>query len=282
MIMTIRAGVHVSIAGSLDLAVGRAQERGCDCFQIFTKNPRGWAAKEISEDGAEQFRAAVSQSGLSPVFAHMPYLPNLASEKPEIYSKSVNALVSELDRCSLLDIPYLVTHLGHAGDNPVSGQNRVISAINEAVSRHEGRTMLLLENTAGERNSVGSTLEEIGTVLDGIGDRSRAGVCFDTCHAFAAGYEFRNDEAVHHVVTQIEDNIGLSRIHCIHLNDAKGELGSGFDRHEHIGLGSIGERGIRGILHHQSLKKFPFICETPVDERRDDAGNIRMARQLSG
>lgn len=280
--MTTKVGVHVSIAGSLDKAVGRAEERGCDCFQIFTKNPRGWAAKDISDEDATRFSDAVTASSLSPVFAHMPYLPNLASEKPEISVKSVDALVTELDRCFRLKIPYLVTHLGHAGDSPVSGRKRVIHAINDALSRHEGRTMLLLENTAGERNSVGSTFEEIGEVLDGISDRFITGVCLDTCHAFAAGYEFRNDEAVHSVVEQIHDAIGISRIRLIHLNDAKGDLGSGLDRHEHIGLGSISESGFRAILHHPSLREIPLICETPVDDRRDDAGNIHKVRELSG
>lgn len=280
--MTIRAGVHVSIAGSLDKAVGRAVECGCDCFQIFTKNPRGWAAKEISDEDAERFRDAVSESSLSPVFAHMPYLPNLASEKQEIYRKSVDALVTELDRCSLLGIPYLVTHLGHAGDNPVSGRNRVIHALHEAMSRHDGKTMLLLENTAGERNSVGSSLRDLGNVLDGIGNRNFAGICFDTCHAFAAGYELRSDEAVCLVVEQIQEEFPISQVNLIHLNDAKGDRGSGLDRHEHIGLGFIGESGFRAILHHPSLQNIPFICETPVDEQRDDKGNISIVRQLSG
>ena len=280
--MAVRAGVHVSIAGSLDKAVERAEERGCDCFQIFTKNPRGWAAKELTEEDAERFRNAVGSSKLAPVFAHMPYLPNLASEKPELYKKSVDAMALELDRCSLLGIPYLVTHLGHAGDNPGSGRKRVINAICEAISRNQSRTILLLENTAGERNSVGSTLEEIGEVLDGINDGRRTGVCFDTCHAFAAGYELRTNEAIHLLVEEIQERIGISRINLIHLNDAKGDLGSGLDRHEHIGCGSIGESGIRAFLHHPSLQAIPVICETPVDERRGDAGNIQKVRELAG
>ena len=280
--MTIRAGVHVSIAGSLDMAVERAKERGCDCFQIFTKNPRGWAAKELSEEDAERFRNAVESSKLAPIFAHMPYLPNLASEKPELIKKSVDAIAHELNRCSLLGIPYLVTHLGHAGDNPKSGRKRVINAICEARSRNQSRTILLLENTAGERNSVGSTFEEISEVLDGINDGARTGVCFDTCHAFAAGYELRTDDAIHLLVEEIQEKIGISRINLIHLNDAKGDLGSGLDRHEHIGCGSIGESGIRAILHHPSLQTIPVICETPVDERRGDAGNIQKVRELAG
>jgi len=278
----VHVGVHVSIAGSLDKAVERALEMGCDCFQIFTKNPRGWAAKAISEEDSTRFRKAVSTSHISPVYAHMPYLPNLASEKPEVYQKSVDALILELHRCSILDIPYLVTHLGHAGDTPDSGRNRVISAIHEALDREEGKTRLLLENTAGERNSVGSTFEDIRKVLDGVGEPERIGVCLDTCHAFAAGYDLRSDLAVTELVDGIKEQFGMSCIRLIHLNDAKGDLGSGLDRHEHLGCGSIGESGIRAILHHPDLRPIPIICETPVDEQRGDAENIRVTRRLAG
>nr|WP_319538522.1 deoxyribonuclease IV [uncultured Methanospirillum sp.] len=274
------AGVHVSIAGSLDQAAGRAVERGCDCFQIFTKNPRGWAAKVITDQDAAAFRNAVSASSLQPIFAHMPYLPNLASEKPEMYRKSVDALVLELQRCSLLGIPYLVTHLGHAGDDTGLGRDRVVSAVLQAFDQDSSDVTLLLENTAGERNSVGSRLEEIATVLNGIGDKSRTGICFDTCHAFAAGYDLRTPDAVSSVAEQIDTLFGLSRIALIHLNDAKGACGSGLDRHEHIGCGSIGEHGIAAVLQHPGFNKIPVICETPVDDRRGDAENITVVRRL--
>lgn len=280
--MPVRVGVHVSIAGSLPMAVERATERGCDCFQIFTRNPRGWAAREIPDDEAAAFRAAVSSSRLGPVIAHMPYLPNLASEKPDLFSKSVDTLTAELDRCDLLGIRYLVTHLGHTGDDPGTGRRRVIEAIRTAVSASRSETMVLLENTAGERNAVGSTLEEIRQVLDGIEDVCQAGICLDTCHAFAAGYEIRDGESVSRLADDLENMVGLSRLRLIHLNDAKGERGSGLDRHEHIGMGSIGEKGIRAVLSHPSLCRVPFICETPVDDRRDDAGNIIKVRELAG
>jgi deoxyribonuclease-4 len=278
----IRVGVHVSIAGSLDKAVNRALERGCDCFQIFTKNPRGWLAKDIPTHDAMRFRKMVSESPVSPVYAHMPYLPNLASAKKEVYQKSIDALVLELNRCSFLEIPYLVTHLGHASDSIASGRMRVIAAILDALDRGTGETRLLLENTAGERNSVGSTFEDIRQVMEGIGKPGRIGVCLDTCHAFAAGYDIRSDKAVSNLVDCIDEEFGVSSLFLIHLNDAKGELGSGLDRHEHLGCGSIGEEGIRAVLCHPDLLSIPFICETPVDEKRDDIGNIRIARLLAG
>ena len=277
----VQVGVHVSIAGSLDKAVERATERGCDCFQIFTKNPRGWAAKEISEEIAEAFIHAVRASSLSPQFAHMPYLPNLASEKPVIYQKSVDALIQELHRCHLLHIPYLVTHLGHAGDDLSLGRSRVIEGIQEALEQDGGDTRLLLENTAGERNSAGSRLEDIRDILDGTGNHPRTGVCFDTCHAFAAGYELRTADAVDALLTLMDDLIGMSSISLIHLNDAKGSLGSGIDRHEHIGQGSIGNQGMHALLHHPLIQGIPLICETPVDLQTGDAENIATVRHLA-
>jgi deoxyribonuclease-4 len=212
----------------------------------------------------------------------MPYLPNLASPKSEIYDKSVAALTSELERCSLLGIPYLVTHLGHhLGDGIAGGRERVVRAINAALEASDNSVMLLLENTAGEKNSVGSTFEHIRAILDGINYQNRIGICFDTCHAFAAGYELRTESGIVETITQFDNAIGTHNLKMIHLNDTKGDLGSRLDRHEHIGMGYLGEGAFRLILHHPVLSALPLICETPVDERRDDVGNIEKVRELS-
>lgn len=280
----VQVGCHVSIAGSIDLAVGRARERGCDTFQIFSRNPRGWSAKDLDFEAADAFRAAVGASGLGPVVDHMPYLPNPASPDDGIYEKSVAALTGELRRCSLLGIPYLVTHLGHhRGAGTDAGQERVIAAVNRAlVDAEVGDVVLLLENTAGEKNSVGSTIADISRIMDGIDAKGKIGVCFDTCHAFAAGYDLRTAEDVDAVFGELDDLIGLEHLRVVHLNDCKGTLGGGLDRHEHIGLGSIGEEGFRHILRHPAVRDLPLICETPVDEHRDDAGNIAKVRELAG
>ncbi|NMB78324.1 MAG: deoxyribonuclease IV [Methanomicrobiales archaeon] len=277
----VKVGVHVSIAGSLDLAVDRAKDAGCDVFQMFSRNPRGWAYPPLAEELCTTFRSKVVTTGILPV-DHMPYLPNLASPKPEIYEKSVATLTAELDRCGSLDIPYLVTHLGHhLGDGIAGGRARVIRAINTALAGSGSTTMLLLENTAGEKNSVGSSFEHIAAIMDGLSDRKRIGVCFDTCHAFAAGYELRTKDGLQETLGQFDDLIGLETLKVIHLNDTKGEKGSGLDRHEHIGLGGIGTDGFYQILHHDTIARLPLICETPVDERRDDRGNIAAVRELS-
>lgn len=280
----VLVGCHVSIAGSIDRAVGRALDAGCDTFQIFSRNPRGWKGKDLDPDLAGAFRAAVSASGIGPVVDHMPYLPNPASPDAEIYEKSVAALTGELRRCALLGIPYLVTHLGHhRGAGMEAGQERVVAAINRAFAdAGESDGMLLLENTAGEKNSVGTTVDDLSRIVDGIDADGRVGICFDTCHAFAAGYDLRTAEGVDAIFAELDDAIGLSRLRVVHLNDSKGDLGSGLDRHEHIGLGRIGEEGFRHILRHPAVRRLPLICETPVDERRSDTGNIAKVRELAG
>jgi len=280
----VLVGCHVSIAGSIDLAVGRARELGCDTFQIFSRNPRGWKAKDLDQGTADAFRTAVSASGLGPVVDHMPYLPNPASPDDEIYDKSVAALTGELRRCDLLGIPYLVTHLGHhRGAGTEAGQERVVAAINRALTdAGEDDVMLLLENTAGEKNSVGSTFADLSRIMDGIDAVEKIGICFDTCHAFAAGYDLRTAEGIEVAFGEVDDLIGLRHLRVVHLNDSKGDLGGGLDRHEHVGLGSIGEEGFWNILRHPGVRSLPLICETPVDERRDDVGNIAKVRELAG
>ncbi len=279
----VRVGVHVSIAGSIAKAVERAETAGCDTFQIFSRNPRGWAFRDLDPGEAALFRENIGRSGISPPVDHMPYLPNLATGKAEFYEKSVMTLAAELRRCGTLGIPYLVTHLGHhLGEGIEIGRSRVITAVNQALTEVDNDVILLLENTAGEKNGVGSTFEDIAAVLEGIDARERVGVCFDTCHAFGAGYELRTGKGIDTTVRLFDQILGEKSCMLIHLNDSKGGLGSGLDRHEHIGLGNIGEEGFRLILSRPFFRSRPLICETPVDERRDDAGNIRMVRELAG
>jgi deoxyribonuclease-4 len=277
----VKVGVHVSIAGSPDLAVDRAKDAGCDVFQMFSRNPRGWASAPLTDWICDTFRTKIRTTGIIPV-DHMPYLPNLASPKPEVYEKSVLALTAELDRCGRLGIPFLVTHLGHhLGDGMAGGRARVIAAINTSFAASDSDVMLILENTAGEKNSVGSSFEHIRGIIDALSDPRRIGVCFDTCHAFAAGYELRTEDGIAETLEQFEEQVGLENLKVIHLNDAKGDKGSALDRHEHIGMGFIGEDGFRHILHNNVFSALPLICETPVDDRRDDRGNIAMVRELA-
>lgn len=279
----VRLGLHVSVAGGLDRAVSRAQEKGCDAFQIFSSNPRGWRSNPISVESGTRFRALQRQFGLSLAVDHMPYLPNLASAKEEVYAKSLQALARELVRCQTLGIPYLVTHLGsHLGAGRERGLARIEAALQTVLSEDDGNTVLLLENSAGTRNSMGSTFSDIAAVLQSLpNEHHRLGVCLDTCHLFAAGYDLRTSEALQATLDQFQDCIGQERLLLIHLNDCCGSLGSHLDRHEHIGLGQIGEEGFRAILVHPALAEMTMILETPVDSRRDDRGNLDVARRLA-
>ncbi len=279
----VKVGVHVSIAGSIDRSVARAEEAGCDTFQIFSRNPRGWSSRDLDPVQVRLFRERLAESGIYPPVDHMPYLPNLASVDDNIYARSIALLASELKRCDQLGIPYLVTHLGHNRDVVrESGREQVIRAINAVFSDVDADVMLLLENTAGEANSVGSAFEDIRAIMDGIRDLDRVGVCFDTCHAFAAGYELRTEEGVAETLRRLDGAIGLCHLKAVHLNDARGALGSGLDRHEHIGMGTIGEEGFRHVLRHPAIRDLPLICETPVDSQRNDVENILKVRELAG
>jgi deoxyribonuclease-4 len=268
----VRVGCHVSIAGSVDRAVDRAIERGCDTFQIFSSNPRGWKCRELKSEEIAAFRAKVLKSGLDPVVAHMPYLPNLATPKPDVYRRSTETLTRELGRCQLLGIPYLVTHLGsHLGEGRTQGTARFIRGMDLALAEAGGSVMLLLENTAGTANSIGGRFEDIGAIIEESAYPDRLGICFDTCHAFAAGYDLATEAGLLAAIEELDTYLGRERIRLVHCNDAKGECGSHLDRHEHIGLGAIGEEGFRRILQHPAFRSLPLICETPVDARRSDA-----------
>jgi deoxyribonuclease-4 len=281
----VRVGVHVSIAGSIDKAVDRAQEKGCDTFQIFSRNPRGWKIKALTKTDISRFIEKLNRTGLFPPVDHMPYLPNLAAPTDEVYTKSVEALTEELNRCNALQIPYLVTHLGsHRGSGKEAGLQRIVDAIDTAfsgIAEEANGVMLLLENTAGTKNSMGGTFEDIRHIMDRLEHKDRIGVCFDTCHAFAAGYELRTAESLNKTLQHFDEVLGLENLKLIHLNDAKGGLDSRLDRHEHIGLGYIGEEGFRVILNDARLKELPMILETPVDDRRDDLGNLEKVRELA-
>ena len=278
----VKLGVHVSISGTIDQAFDRARELECEPFQIFTRNPRGWKFRKLGAGEVKEFRRKSESYGLGPVVTHMPYLPNLSSPNKTIYSKSVRSLSAEFDRCSSLGIPYIVTHLGsHLGKGADLGLERLTAAINTAFSADQGETMLLLENTAGTKNSMGSTFEEIKRIINGIDERRRVGVCFDTAHAFAAGYDLRTPHGVDDTVSKFQAVLGIELLKVIHLNDSKGPQGSGRDRHEHIGLGYIGEKGFSALFRQLEIRNLPFILETPIDENADELRDLRKAKELA-
>jgi len=274
-------GFHVSISGSIDLSVDRALEMGCTTFQIFTRNPRGWAFKALEEEQVEIFKAKRKKAGFEKVVAHMPYLPNLAASIKPYQKKSRESLKAEVARCSQLEVDYLVAHIGsHMGAGTMAGIRNVVGACNEALEESEGKTILLLETMAGQSNSVGSRFEELRLLVDGVKRSERVGVCMDTCHIFAAGFDISSKPAVEKTMGLFGDIVGKDRLKVVHLNDSMGPLGSGLDRHEYVGKGQIGEKGFRAFLRYGDVASHPIIMEVPVEEKTQYEENLKVARRL--
>jgi deoxyribonuclease IV len=280
----MQVGVHVSIAGSIDRSVDNAVTMNCSAFQIFTRNPRGWKAKPLSSKDIENFKEKLVASKIDrfATVAHMPYLPNLSSPEDDPFAKSLNSLIDEIKRCSKLGIPYIVAHLGsHKGTGDKKGIEKLIKAFTKAAKETKDDVTILLENTAGQKNSVGSDFEQLGSILFQLKPEKRFGICFDTCHAFAAGYDLRTEKAASLTLEKFKKEIGFEQLKIIHLNDCKGEIGCNLDRHEHIGLGQIGEIGLAYVIKFANSKNIPIILETPIDTRRDDFGNIKKVKELA-
>jgi deoxyribonuclease IV len=277
-------GMHVSIAGSIDRAVDNAKALGCTAFQIFTRSPRGWAAKPLSSKDITSFKEKLEVNKIDQyaTVAHMPYLPNLSSPDVDLFAKSVDSLINEIKRCSKLGVPFIVAHLGsHKGAGDKSGIEQLVKAFTRAAQDTPDDVMILLENTAGQKNSVGSDFEQLASILFQLKPAKRFGICFDTCHAFSAGYDLRNEKVASLTLGKFDKAIGFEHLRIIHLNDSKGEMGSNKDRHEHIGLGHIGEVGLSYVIRKANSKKIPIILETPIDERRDDVGNMKKVKELA-
>tara|TARA_B110000263_G_C15153238_1_gene438900 strand:- start:20 stop:859 length:840 start_codon:yes stop_codon:yes gene_type:complete len=278
----MQIGAHVSISGSITNAIDNAVERKCNAFQIFTRSPRSWFTKELQSNEVKEFKDKLSSSSIDrfATTVHMPYLPNLSSPDSDGYNKSIKTMIKEVERCNTLGIPYLVTHLGsHKGTGEEKGIQRLVNALNKVVETKADVT-ILLENTAGQKNSVGSDFKQWGEIFSKCKQPDRFGVCFDTCHAFAAGYDLRKKENVKETLKIFDNEIGFENLKILHLNDSKGMLNENRDRHEHIGLGQIGETGMKEIIGIMNKKKIPMILETPIDDRRDDFGNIEKVKSL--
>ncbi|MCS7127501.1 MAG: deoxyribonuclease IV [Thaumarchaeota archaeon] len=274
-------GAHVSIAGSIAKSVDRAQELGCTTFQIFTRNPRGWRAGKLRDEEVEEFRRRRREARYEVVVAHMPYLPNIASPVKEGWERSVRSLVEELRRCDALGIEYLVCHIGsHLGKGVEVGTSQVVRAVERAIGEADPKCVLLLENMAGQRGSIGSRFEEIKEILGRLSFGDRVGVCLDTCHLYAAGYDVRSATGLEETLRSFDELVGIRELKVLHLNDSKGGLGSRLDRHEHIGLGNIGKEGFRRIINHPKLRRLPMIIETPEDERGDYSRDLGVLRSL--
>lgn len=280
-------GAHESAAGGVTEAAARAKADGCESLQIFTRNSNQWAPKALPPEEIGAFPAARKAAGLGPVLAHNSYLVNLAGPQPALHRKSMTAMRDEIDRCDLLEIPFLVFHPGaHLGTGVKEGLRRIAESLDrlldEGGSRSKAR--LLLEVTAGQGTVLGSRFEEVAEILSLARRTDRLGVCFDTCHAFAAGYDLSTEEGYEATFQAFDRTIGLGRLEAFHLNDSKKPLGSRVDRHEEIGDGFIGAGAFRRLVNDARFRQTPGVLETPAgpDGEPSFKRNLKRLRGLIG
>jgi deoxyribonuclease-4 len=278
----------MSIAGGVDRAPLRGKQAGCDTIQVFTKSNRQWSARRLGDREVEAFKANLAATGIGPVVAHDCYLVNLAAPRRPLWKRSVAAFRAELERADRLGIPYLVTHPGsHAGAGEAEGIRWVAEALNilhAGLPRHGG-VQILLETTAGQGSSLGYRFEQLADILARVEQADRVGICLDTCHVFAAGYDIRSPGGYRKTLAALEACLGLRRLQAIHLNDSRQALGSRVDRHAHIGEGRLGLAAFRLILNDSRLRRVPMILETPKDEdfvTADRRNLARLRRLLNG
>jgi deoxyribonuclease-4 len=276
-----RIGVHTSIAGGISCSLERARELGATTLQIFSHNPRGWAVKKRDPKDIKAFKKLRRLYNICPVVIHTSYLINLATKESGLVKRSVEMMVQEMHIADEIGAEYVVLHTGSAaGDRPAAARKRAVDRLNEVAGRGTWKAGLLLENTAGERGDITSRIEDLAEITEQVPGPLIKGVCIDTCHAFAAGYDLRSENSVDVLSREIKSSLGKNRLRLIHLNDAKGRVGSGKDRHEHIGRGKIGKKGFRIFLNHPFFLQVPIILETPKKTERDDRQNLKKVRSL--
>jgi deoxyribonuclease-4 len=273
----MRLGFHLSIAGSMVKAITQAQALGCQALQIFVQNPRAWKWRPVAPEEIGAFTWARRRAGLGPLMVHLGYLPNLAAADPVLYQRSAERLAQELALARELEADYLVTHPGH-GELSEASLRLVAQALAAAVSQVPPPPLVLLENTAGQGQELGWRLGHLSRIMELSG--VELGLCLDTAHAFAAGYDLREAHGGSRLLGEIAQGPGLERLKMLHLNDSKAAFNSRVDRHEHLGLGHIGLAGLRQFFSHPWLKPQGAIMETPKRHQADEWRNLLTARSL--
>ena len=275
-------GAHMSIAGGIHHAFGHAERAGCKALQIFLKSSNQWKGKVLTEEDRELYRAARLRSGIEPVVAHNSYLINLASPDPALYEKSISAFIEEMERANFLGVAAVILHPGaHMGSGLEAGIERVSEALNRSLDAVPPPVRILLETTAGQGSSLGHRFDQLAAIIDRVRQTGRIGVCLDTCHVFAAGYDIRTEAGYRSTLREFQRMIGLEMISVFHVNDCKKELGSRVDRHTHIGQGLIGLEAFRCLVNDRRFDRIPKILETPKGEDlEEDRMNLSTLRGL--
>lgn len=281
--MSPKLGAHMSTAGGVSKAFERGQSIGCDTIQIFTRNQNRWDSKALDPEEIAKWHAAAAATGIAPAVSHASYLINLGSPDDALWEKSIDALIDELQRAEALSLLGVVLHPGaHMEQGEAAGITRVVAGLDRAHAATPGyQTLTLLEITAGQGTTLGYKFEHLAAMRSQAAEPARIGICFDTCHAFAAGYEFRTPESYAAMMDEFDRTIGLQHLRCFHFNDSKGTLGNHKDRHEHIGQGGIGLSGFAHILNDPRFVSVPMILETPKsDDMHEDVENLAVLRGL--
>lgn len=273
----------MSIAGGIHTALERGMSIGCSTIQLFVRNNTRWAAKPLTEDEVKSYRALETESKIQPILTHSSYLINLCAKDPVVLRKSQRAFREELDRCERLGIPYFVFHPGsHTGRGEKDGIQHIADSLNFIHERTPGyRVLSVLEGTAGQGTAVGYRFEHLRQIIDAVETKERMGVCLDTCHLFAAGYDIRTERGYEATFDEFDSIVGLQRLVAFHVNDSKRELGSRVDRHEHIGKGRIGNLAFRLLMNDPRFVSIPKILETPKTvDMHEDVMNLRKLRSF--
>ncbi|NLT66149.1 MAG: deoxyribonuclease IV [Acidobacteria bacterium] len=278
------AGAHVSIAGGIHLAFERGVRLDCRTIQVFLKNSNQWKAKELSDVDRALFLEAQKRCSIGPVIAHDSYLINLASPDRQLRARSLAAFIGEMERAAFLGIPCLVMHPGaHMGAGTAAGIRRVVRGLNRALDRVGPPVKILLENTAGQGTCLGFRFEHLAEIMERVDAPERVAVCFDTCHAHAAGYDIRSEEEYDRTFREFDRLVGISRICVFHVNDSRNDLGRRVDRHTHIGQGMIGLEAFRLLVNDRRFAHVPKIIETPKGTGiEEDLMNLSTLRSLAG
>ncbi|MFA5090581.1 MAG: deoxyribonuclease IV [Candidatus Omnitrophota bacterium] len=275
-------GVHISGAGDISEAAKLAAALGCDTMQIFSRSPQRWRTDFMAPQDIDKFIQSRDEFKIKPVFIHIPYLINLASPNPKLYHASIEAYIEDILEAQALKADYIVTHMGsHKDTSEQAGLERLTQALNIIIEKTKNTQVgILLENTSGSGSWLGYKFSHHRQVIQGLNDKRRIGLCFDTAHAYSAGYDIATKEGLEDTLDEIKKLVGLSLLQVIHLNDSKDPLGSKRDRHEHIGKGKIGQEAMRRIVRHPVLSNLSFILETPKDTIRSDEMNLKVVRAM--
>jgi deoxyribonuclease IV len=276
-------GAHVSTAGGLSTAIGRATALEAECIQLFLSTPHRWQLPAHKDEEVAQFKELRKEAGIGPNFAHAAYLLNLATDDPTMRKRSIDNLTATMRWADRVELAGVVVHVGSGLKQPLDEAERNVCSALEQVLAAGGSGCVLLENSAGSGDTLGSRFEQIGSLFDRLGGDARLGLCLDTAHTFASGYDLRLDAEIQRAVDEVDKHIGLRRLRLIHANDSKAALGSAVDRHENIGKGLLGEDAFVKMLAHPALRDLPWVLEVPgLDDKGPDKPNLDVLKRLAG